>query len=849
MHSRHRLAVLLIALLTVTALFLPASARQSPPRVTALATAEILVDGLGRLEGIAVDGTGDVFVSDQETGQILKIVSGDRTTPVGEGLRHPVGLVFDGEGRLLVVEGGRRRVLRFGENSELTTLASGLKRPRWIGVAPDGSVFVTVKGLAPQTDEGDDEEHEPEAVVKVAPEGTVQLFADHFRGLQGLTVRQDALAVAARGRKGEQDGVGTLYVIPIEADGRAGALVPFAANQFLEPRGLADDQLGTYFVSAQSLAAEPWHRHVILRVAPDGMPTLFAENLEDPQGLAFGADGSLYLADGRSGRVVRFVAPPPPVSEETPPPVTNTRQLGFRLRTEAGAQLTALGGQFPVSVMTEGSESVLVPVTLRANVENHLQFFATAAAGRGLTSVPLEVTVIHDDQPPFIELVTPRAGAIVRDTIGAEVFAFDQNGIADVEFRLDGLLIGFDATAPFRVTVDTRAAADGSRTLSAVARDRAGNATGVKAQVTVDNTSPEVRIVVPVSGSIGSGPVEVVVEALDATSGVARVELAVNGATQFVTETPPYRFQFNPQGAGPHVLVAAATDRAGNRAESQPVSITLSGISVRIGEPAEDARIPAGAILVRGQVGAGEGEVGVSVNGIPAAVLGTRFAVLVTVSRDATSLTAVATSAGGMTDSHSIPIVVSATQIQTIALSVTPATGVAPLAVSFSLFGAPPGTIALDFDGNGIVDFTGPALEGQTFTYTQPGLYLPTVVVTDTQGSQFVVRGVVQVYDQTSLDVSLQAKWSAMRDALRRGDIEGALQFIASDSRGEFRGDFAALTTFLPTFSAVLEDIRLVAVHDTHIEYELLSAENGMSFSYYVEFIRDADGTWRIAFF
>lgn len=850
MYSRHGVSVA-VALLALAMFLVPASARQPKPTASALAPIEVLVEGLGNLGGIAVDGTGAAFVSDGEAGKIFKIVSGDRPETVVDRLRHPWGVILDRESRLVVAEGGKRRILRVEESGDVTTLASGLKHPRWVGAAPDGSVYVTAKNLALRGEEDDDDESESEVIGRVTPEGKVRVFADRFQGLQGLTVEQDALVVVAKGRKGDRHAVSTLYSIPIEPNGGAGPATPLAMNQFVEPTGLASDWLGARFVGAKSLTEEPWHRGVIVRVAPDGTPTLFAEDLEDPQGLGFGPDGSLYLAAGRSGRALRFTAPHPPALEENPPTVTSERQVVLRLRTEARAQLTVVGGRLPVSAMADQGGSVLVSVALHANAENHLLIFATAAAGRGLTSAPLEVSVIHDDQPPAIELVAPKAGTVVRGTIAAEVVAVDAHGIAGVEFRLDSSLVGFDTAAPFRVTLDTKAVADGPRTLSAVARDRAGNAASVAAQVTVDNTPPEVRIVRPGSGSMVNGAVEVVVEARDAVSGVDRVELAVNGVLQSVAETPPYRFQVDPQalGVGSYVLVAAATDRAGNRGESAPVSVAFSGVSVGISEPAEGAQVPLGPVLVRGRVEAGGAEVGITINGFPAAVQGTTFAALVTVSRDATSLTAVATSAGGMTASHSIPIVVSATQIQTITLLVTPTTGVAPLAVSFSLFGAPPGVIALDFDGNGTVDFTGPALESQTFTYTQPGLYLPTVIVTDTQGSQFVVRGVVQVYDQTSLDVSLQAKWSAMRDALGRGDIEGALQFIASDSRGEFRGDFTALTTFLPTFAAALEDIRLVAVRDTHIEYELLSAENSMSFSYYVEFIRDADGTWRIAFF
>jgi hypothetical protein len=170
--------------------------------------------------------------------------------------------------------------------------------------------------------------------------------------------------------------------------------------------------------------------------------------------------------------------------------------------------------------------------------------------------------------------------------------------------------------------------------------------------------------------------------------------------------------------------------------------------------------------------------------------------------------------------------------------------------MTFSLLGrSVPTTIDLDLVGDGTVDFSGPILEGQTFTYPESGLFFPTVMLTDTDGNQHTASAVVQVYDQAALDALLQAKWTGMRDALRQADIVGALQFVAEDSRDEFRADFTALAPFLPRVASGLEDIRLVAVRENNIEYELISVENDVTFSYYVEFIRDTDGIWRLAFF
>lgn len=852
MRLRRQASILISALLALAPAFLPAAAPQSKPTPTALAPIELIVEGLGHLEGIAVDETGGVFVSDRERGEILKVMPGvPAATVVGE-LKRPLGLALDAEGRLVFVEGGERRVLRVEEDGRVTTLASGLKHPRWIGAAPDGSLYVTAKELTLEEEEGAQEEDEGEIIARISPAGTLGIFAGQFRDLQGVAVEQDALTVVARGRRGERHALGTIFEIPIEPGGRAGIAVPLTADQLVEPRGLAAGRLGSRFVSAKSLAMEPWRRHVVLRVEPDGSLTVFAEGLEDPQGLAFGADGSLYLADGRSGRVVRFVAPPPPALEEQPPTFTNQRRLELRLRSEAGAQLTVAGGELPVSVLADDRGSALVSITLRANAENRLAIFSTAAGGGGLTSAPLEVTVVHDDRPPSVELVAPRSGSLVRGTIGAEALAFDSSGIAEVEFRLDGVLVGLDTTAPFRLSLDTRAGGDGSRTLSAVARDRAGNVASAIAQLTVDNTPPEIRIASPLSGSITTGPFEVIVEARDATSGVAKVEVAVNGEVRAAAEAPPYRFPLEPQslGPGPYVLVATATDLAGNRAGSAPVSLVLSGLSVEITEPADGARVSTGPLLVRGRVETGGAEAGVTVNGFPAAVQGAAFAALVPVAPDITSLTAIATTATGLTATHSVAVSVSATAAPPIVLVTSPATGVAPVTARFSLLGASaPVSIALDFDGNGTVDFTGPTLDGQAFPYTQSGLYLPTATITDAQGQRLTASGIVQVYDTATLDALLQVRWTAMKDALRAGDIARAVSNITARTRADYQAAFNIISARLPAIDSILTDITLVKVRNASAIYEMTRVDDGILLSFGVRFAIDEDGIWRIEAF
>ncbi len=69
--------------------------------------------------------------------------------------------------------------------------------------------------------------------------------------------------------------------------------------------------------------------------------------------------------------------------------------------------------------------------------------------------------------------------------------ASDNVGVTQVEFRVDGTLVGTDATAPYAATWNATGATPGSHAIQARAYDAAGNTTNAGVTVTVpDTTAP-----------------------------------------------------------------------------------------------------------------------------------------------------------------------------------------------------------------------------------------------------------------------------------------------------------------------------------------------------------------------
>jgi len=84
---------------------------------------------------------------------------------------------------------------------------------------------------------------------------------------------------------------------------------------------------------------------------------------------------------------------------------------------------------------------------------------------------------IPDVTPPTVSIGAPANGVTVSGTtVTVSASASDNVGVAGVQFMLDGVNLGAQVTAaPYAVSWNTPLGADGAHTLTAVARDAAGN--------------------------------------------------------------------------------------------------------------------------------------------------------------------------------------------------------------------------------------------------------------------------------------------------------------------------------------------------------------------------------------
>ena len=193
---------------------------------------------------------------------------------------------------------------------------------------------------------------------------------------------------------------------------------------------------------------------------------------------------------------------PPP--DTTPPavsitaPANNATVSGtITIAGTASDNVGVVGVQFVINGTNFSSEDTVSPysktwnTTVYANGTYSLTAIARDAAGYVTTSVPITVTVSNaspDTTPPTVSITAPANAATVSGVVTVSATASDNAEVVGVAFAADGVSItSEDTSSPYSVTWDTTGVPNGLHSLTATARDLAGNTTTATVTITVNN--------------------------------------------------------------------------------------------------------------------------------------------------------------------------------------------------------------------------------------------------------------------------------------------------------------------------------------------------------------------------
>jgi len=255
---------------------------------------------------IAFDGSGNLFILQNSDGHIRKVDSkGIITTVAGNGIagfadasadkaqfNSPTGLAVDGSGNLYVADSLNLRIRKVAGGNVTSIAGNGilaysgdngpainaqLSAPQGVGVDGAGNIYIA--------DTAND------AVRKVAKNGTITTLLGNGQAGTGTNQLNAPQAIAA-------DAAGNVYVADtlnsrVLKIGAAGGVTTLASSdQLYTPTGIAVDAAGNVYVA-------DLNRNAVLKIAAaGGLTTVNAGALNGPRAIAVDTAGNLYVADG-----------------------------------------------------------------------------------------------------------------------------------------------------------------------------------------------------------------------------------------------------------------------------------------------------------------------------------------------------------------------------------------------------------------------------------------------------------------------------------------------------------------------------------------------------------------------
>jgi chitodextrinase len=275
----------------------------------------------------------------------------------------------------------------------------------------------------------------------------------------------------------------------------------------------------------------------------------------------------------------------PPSASITAPANNATVSNSVAVSATASDNVGVVGVQFKLDGVNLGVEDTTSPYSISwntltaSNGAHALTAVARDAAGNTTTTASVAVTVFNDTTPPTIAVTVPADGITVSGQASVTASAADNVGVVGVQFKLDGANLGAeDTSAPYGINWNTLVASNGTHTLSATARDAAGNvgtATVITVTVFNDTTPPSVSLTNPTNGATIAGTQTLSATASD-NVGVASVKYYIDGSLLATLVAGPFDTAWDTTAVtdGSHTVLAVAADTSNNQASST-INVTV----------------------------------------------------------------------------------------------------------------------------------------------------------------------------------------------------------------------------------------------------------------------------------
>jgi streptogramin lyase len=223
--------------------------------------------------GVAVDGAGNVYVSDIGLQEVFKVTPSGTQTTVGSGLDVPQSVAVDGAGNVYIADSQYPAVFKVTPGGTQTMVGSGFDWPSGVAVDGAGNVYVSDPFV--------------DAVFKITPSGKQTTVGGGYNTPAGVAV----------------DASGNLYVADtynaavykITSEGKQTTI----SAKLTSPAAVAVDAAGNLYITDSGTDS-------VYEVTPSGVQTTTIGGLNVPNGVAIDGSGNLYIADTYNKQVMEI---------------------------------------------------------------------------------------------------------------------------------------------------------------------------------------------------------------------------------------------------------------------------------------------------------------------------------------------------------------------------------------------------------------------------------------------------------------------------------------------------------------------------------------------------------------
>jgi len=447
---------------------------------------------------IAVDDSGNLYVSNRHTHEIIKFDSnGNFETKWGsqgngdEDFNEPEGITIDSNGDVYVCDAGNHRIVKYGSD--------GTYYGRYGSQGNADGYFQWPVDIA------------------VDSEGNMYIAESWNNRIQVLN--SDGTFVRKFGNWGYGDG------------------------EFQCIRGIALDSEANVYVADEC-------NNRITKFSSEGeFITKWGsfgtgENqLQNPYDVAVDSSGNIYVADHSNQRIQIFRVIGTPTVEITSPAENSSVSGSVWIAAEAESEFGINKIEFYIDdeLKATRTEAPYIYDWNTSSYPNGSHKIKAVAYNSDLKSAETSISIIVSnggDMAPTVSITNINDGAVIRGTVLIKADASDDVSVNQVEFYVDETLLATFTEYPYEYSWDTTTTIDSQKELKAVAYDTIGQSTWTTISVIVDNAN----------NIFSANLSEAAVVYIDMDNKLRKIDL--DGNVSPVINADPYvaQFQFDPEG-------------------------------------------------------------------------------------------------------------------------------------------------------------------------------------------------------------------------------------------------------------------------------------------------------------